>query len=155
MDFKKNWAKITMAAIAGILGLLFLISVFVKLGGEPSGLDLVKGTHGFSNFAFLYLVPALFFLGISAYMILKLLDMDYAKYVLVGVGALNLIFSLIWLIDMIDYITFSHSMMTLFLAPLVIYALFPLIKGIKKLMCACDQEEKAAPRAASTSAAKK
>jgi len=157
MDFKKNWAKLAMAAIAGILGLLFLISIFVSdstmaaLGlVKMSGLDVVK--NSFAGFSMFYLIPALFFLGTCAYILLKLFDMDYAKYILLGVGALNLILFVISLIDSGTFPGISNVELFTRWAPLVIFALFPLIKGISKVCCADEAPAAKASSSRSTAA---
>jgi len=150
MDFKKNWAKLTLAAIAGILGLLFLISIFVPVdtfgfGIKASGLDYAETS--LNTFLSGYVIPALFFLGVCAYILLKLFDIEINKYIMLAVGAINLILFVIALIDMpaipgfigLELMSWAH---------MAIFALFPLIKGISKLCCADEAPAKAAPKAA-------
>jgi hypothetical protein len=152
MDFKKNWAKLTMAAIAGILGLLFVVTMFIEIDGY-SGLKMLDAGietmfSGFNAFAILNLIPALFFLGVCAYILLKLFDIEMNKYMMLAVGAVNLLLFIIAIIVGGSFPGISIIELAIYWAPLVIYALFPLIKGINKLVGNADEAPaKAAPKA--------
>lgn len=138
MDLKKDWNKLAVAVITGIIGILFVVAMFTGtptgfevLGGmKVGGVEVLKGS--FVNFAALYLVPAILFLGICAYMILKMLKIDLAKYVILAVGAINLILLIIVLAD----VGLAEELIGLAgqFATITLYALLPLIKGVKKVI---------------------
>jgi|GEM_PF-2698491 len=156
MDFKKDWAKLTVAGLAGLMGLFFLIAIFTEtetlfsmmfgleaaMGGEElaltfTGLNILEMPEvGFTMFTLLYLLPTIFFLGLSVYTVLKVLKIDIAKYVILGVGALNTLLFLIALIVAPEIqIAFGQIQLMMYWIPLVIFGLFPLVKGVKKTFC--------------------
>ena len=137
MDIKKDWNKLAIAVITGILGIIFALSIFVDLADTGgTGLDVLdlpaEFGAGFPTFALMYLIPTLFFLGVCAYTVMKLLNVDIAKYVILGVGAVNLILFFIAMITAPEFPGLEQFDLMMVWAPLALFALFPLIKGVKK-----------------------
>ena len=146
MNIKKDWNKLAVAIITGIFGLLFFIAIFAEtefMIGKISGLKALESS--FSSFAIFWLIPTVFFFGMCAFSVLKLLKKDFAKYVILAVGALNVLLYIIVLIDD-GFPGFGVFELYMSWMPIVVLAVLPLIKGLKKVLC-CDCKEKPAAAA--------
>ena len=147
MEFlKKNWAKCTIAVLTFLAGLFYLIAIFQA----PSGVKLFEGLAE-------YIAGLVFFWGVTAFLVSKLLGQNWAKWVLLGTGILGTTFAmaaLIWAADTYNFLK-TFTWLAQYFAFLVIFGLIPLVKGIKKVCCHCDKHEvKKAPAKTTTTTAK-
>jgi len=148
MEFlKKNWAKITIAVLTFLAGLVYLIA-------------FVQTTLAIRIFEYhaAWIAGIVFFWGVTAYLVCKMLDQDWAKWVLLGTGLVGTVFSVAYLIyaldttgDFFTTLGFSHAFTFL-----VVFGLIPLVKGIKKVVkCCCEEKaQKATPAAPKATAPK-
>jgi len=154
MDFfKKNWSKLCIAVLAFLAGLVYVIALI-----QTNGANLFKAEAA-------WVTGIIFFFGVTAYLACKMLDQDWAKYVLLATGVLATVFATIFLVWTIDNpfgilgttqleffanLAYYHAFTIL-----VVFGLIPLIKGLKKIICCscgCSgekekEEKKAAPAA--------
>ena len=138
MEFiKKNWVKLTVATLLFLAGLVYLI----YLCGTDMKIEVFKSS------AFI-IAGLVFFWGMTAYLIARMFDRSWAKYILLATGVVSTIFAacgLVHVIDtfgklkvsMFDYLATTHAFTLL-----VVFGLIPLIKGAKKC-CVCEKKEKA------------
>jgi len=141
MDFlKENWVKITIASLAFLAGLVYIIA----LVQTDAKVELFKG-HA------VWIAGLTFFFGLTAYLVCKLLEQDWAKYVLLGVGVIATIFAMAYLVHTIDtrpkgiFSFFEWLAVSNAFTILVVFGLIPLIKGVKKVLCCdCNGSEKKA-----------
>lgn len=149
MEFlKKNCAKIIIACLMILAGLIYIIALF-QLDAK---IELFKG-HA------ILIAGIVFFLGSAAYLICSMFDEDksWAKYVLLGVGVIGTIFAGAYFIytmgdlwkaykalkmTWFEYLALTHTFTFL-----VIFGLIPLVNSLKKIFC--PDEEKHVKKAAS------
>ena len=147
MDFmKKNWAKCIIKVLTFLAGLFYLIALIQA----PGTASIFKG-HA------LAIAGILFFWGVTAYLICKMLNQDWAKWVLLCTGILGTVFAMASLIHVADIYSNITAIPTFtWFAPqfafLVIFGLIPLVKGIAKVCC--TGEKKKAPTKTTTATAK-
>jgi len=151
LDLKKDWPKLAVAVVSGLVGLLIVISMFAAPEGHLTGFELLSGTEetfmgvtvsvpgSFAAFTMLYLLPAIFFVGLCAYTLLKLFGIKIAKFVILGVGVVNLVLFVVAMIDSGETIYLLGMGVFQQWGVLALLALFPLIKGLKKVLC-CGEE---------------
>jgi len=143
MEFlKKNWAKLAIAILMVLAGVVYIVALIVS----DAPVHIFKQSAG-------TVAALVFFFGITAYMICKMLNQKWAKWILLGVGIVGTVFAtafLIWTIDnpfgitipalgplgeivpelsFFENLAFRHSFTFL-----VVFGLIPLIKGIKKVV---------------------
>ena len=154
MDFlKKNWSKIAISALLFLAGLVYVIAL----------IQTDATIKPFEDHANLF-AAVVFFWGMTAFFIAKMLEQDWAKYVLLAVGIIGTAFAVCGLINSLDGLNSMNKMLpaghkiTVFewfaayhaFSLLILFGLWPLIKGIKKLVGCCEGDKKttAAPKAA-------
>ena len=124
MDIKRNWEKCVLAAVFGIVTILYFIA-------------LIDAGISFDFLGPISIATLVFLLGATLYFVFQCMDQSMAvNWTLLLVGAINLILIIIAFINVADVLSaFSFSgIVVTFLVPLAIYALLPLILGIKKVM---------------------
>jgi len=167
MDFlKKNWSKITIATLMFLAGLVYIIALITSDAKK----DIFKGDAA-------SVAAIVFFWGMTAYLIAKMLDQDWAKYVLLGTGVIGTIFAGALLVHSLDALskipaavrpsmfewlvggmTTTGTGLNTRIVPLghaftflVIFGLVPLVRGINKVVkgcCGTEKKASAAPKAA-------
>ena len=121
MDMKKNWEKVTLAAIFAVATILYFIA-WIDAGVSFEHL----GPVATATFIFL--------LGTAAYFICELVSPNCNKWILFAVGAINTVLILIAFINITDSAMAFNLITATVFVPLAIYALLPLILGIKKVL---------------------
>jgi cadmium resistance protein CadD (predicted permease) len=124
MDMRKTWDKWVMAALYLVTGIFFLIN-FIDLIGIPA---MPFGTVCAS------IVPWVFFFGTAAWLISKAMGMDSARYIILAVGIINTILMLIAIFSDLNGAFGMTAAVANTLLYLTVFALLPLVMGIKKLM---------------------
>ena len=120
---KKNWEKVTAAAILGVVTVLYFIA-------------WIDAGVSFEFLGPLAIATFILLIGLTAYFICKCLDVDCNKWILFGVGVVNTILVLLAFINITDALntwSFNNITATIFV-PLAVYALLPLVLGIKKVL---------------------
>jgi len=137
MEFcKKYWAKITIAVLTFLAGLAYVIYLIAT-----------KGTVDLFRAQAVTVAAIVYLFGVTAYLSCKMLDQDWAKYILLGVGVVGTVFSALYMVhafsgagSFFDVLAGTHA-----LTFLVVFGLIPLVKGIKKVIgpCCCTAEKSA------------
>ena len=123
MDMKKSWDKCALAVIFGIVTILYFIA-------------LCDWGFSFENLGPISIATLVFLLGLTLYFCMECFAPEFGKWPLLVAGVLSLVLIIIAFINVADTLkvwTFAAITSTFFV-PLAIYALLPLITGIKKLM---------------------
>jgi len=129
MDFKKDWAKLVMAVLALVAAFYWAMAFFSDYLSWPAAFQSTGATMG-------QIAGIVFFLGWAVYLLAKIFAHDIAKWVVLAIGVINTILLLINLFDTgikESFLTYGAGSQTLTF--LVVFAFFPLIKGIKKVTC--------------------
>lgn len=121
MDMKKNWEKCALTIIFAVVTVFYLIA-------------LIDAGFSFELLGPLSIATFVFLLGVTLYFALDCKEMDVNKWVLLCTGAINLILIVIAFINTADLAWPFNALTATFFVPLAIYALLPLILGIKKVL---------------------
>lgn len=121
MDMRKNWEKCTLAAIFAVVSVLYLIA-------------LIDAGISFESLGPVAIATFIFLLGLTVYFALEHTEMDISKWVLLCVGAINVILIIIAFINVSDLALSLNTLTEILFVPLAVYALLPLILGIKKVL---------------------
>ena len=123
MDMKKNWEKVALASIFGVVTILYFIA-------------WIDAGISFDFLGPLAVATFILLLGITAYFICECLEKDCNKWILFAIGAINTLLILLAFINIADALntwSFNNITATIFV-PLAVYALLPLLLGIKKVL---------------------
>ena len=124
MDMKKNWEKCALALIFGIVTILYFIA-------------LVDAGFSFEFLGPLSIATLVFLLGLTVYYAVDCcMPQIGGRWALVGTGVINFVLIVIAFINIADTLNAwaFNSITATFFVPLAIYALLPLILGIKKVL---------------------
>jgi len=141
MEFvKQNWLKLAIITLS-FIGMIFAIVVMAEMGMD----DFMASTG--------MITWLLFFIGMIAFGLCLLLKVKKctSAFVLLAVGALTTLFAFLFLIhaiqqatgDMADFLPPAVVVVTPALMQLIVLGLFPLLKGIKKVLKCKDTAEAA------------
>jgi len=88
MDFlKKNWAKLAIAILMVLAALVYIVALIIS----DAPVHIFKQSAG-------TVAALVFFFGITAYLICKMLNQKWAKWILLGVGIVATVFGIAFLI---------------------------------------------------------
>ena len=118
---KKNWAKCVLAAIFAVMTVLYFIA-------------WIDGGISFDFFGPVAVATLVFLLGVTVYFLCECYAAEYSKWVLLGMGVINTVLVVIAFFNIMDLALSFNLIVTAILVPLAIYALLPLILGIKRIM---------------------
>ena len=121
MDMKKNWEKCVLGAIFAVMTILYFIA-------------WIDGGVTFEFLGPIAVATLIFLLGVTAYFVCECYAPEYSKWMLLATGIINTILIVIAFLNVVDFpLTFSF-ITTMILVPLAVYALLPLILGIRKVL---------------------
>ena len=122
MDMKKSWDKCVLALIFGVVTVLYFIA-------------LCDWGFSFKHLGPISIATLLFLLGVTIYFCMECFAPEHGKWPLIITGIITLVLIIIAFCNVADTLkVWSFAAITsTFLVPLAIYALLPLILGIKRL----------------------
>ena len=135
--FKKNWAKLDIVILMILAGTVYIIALIQS----TLPVNLFRQTAG-------SVAALVFFFGTAAYLICKMFNQNWPKWILLCVGVVATVFAVAFKIYVIDtrppvFTFFEYLALTHACTFLVVFGLIPLVNGLSKVfMCGSKKKEK-------------